>query len=287
MFSRLSLHLVSAGAVADAAQYQPFSNPLLDRDYTGADRGDGQLFRRSGCPVKYNSCSSVGDSGVCCPETQNCALDSASHVACCPTNAVCTGTISTSGSVVTGSTFSQTTSTSSGNVIIVGGSTTTTTTSSTSGNVVTTTATGSYSGSTVANAAYPFYYIPTTYSDASACSSYYSVCVTQSAECAAYFDGQYTGMAVTISGVTGLVTVAGPSTTLDVGAASSTCSVLSESACHGLQLSQCTQTGTITGSDTATFLVSTAGAAPPRITGCHGMYAMGAGVALGVAGGLI
>jgi hypothetical protein len=45
------------------------------------------------CPPGYGSCWSIGESGLCCPFQQFCAIDDAGYAACCPVNAVCTGVI--------------------------------------------------------------------------------------------------------------------------------------------------------------------------------------------------
>ena len=47
----------------------------------------------SGCPNGFNSCENLGAPNLCCMSSAKCAADFAGHVACCPTGAVCTGTI--------------------------------------------------------------------------------------------------------------------------------------------------------------------------------------------------
>ncbi|KAK7536254.1 uncharacterized protein J3D65DRAFT_627931 [Phyllosticta citribraziliensis] len=54
------------------------------------------LEKRQGgttCPTSYSACAALGAPGLCCRRNTNCALDQAGHVACCPVNAACTGTI--------------------------------------------------------------------------------------------------------------------------------------------------------------------------------------------------
>jgi hypothetical protein len=53
------------------------------------------LLVSQGCPADHNSCSLIGHSEACCQPNSHCALDAAGNVACCPSNAVCTGTIAT------------------------------------------------------------------------------------------------------------------------------------------------------------------------------------------------
>jgi hypothetical protein len=53
------------------------------------------LLVSQGCPAGYDSCSWIGHSEACCQSNQNCALDAAGNVACCPSNAACTGIIAT------------------------------------------------------------------------------------------------------------------------------------------------------------------------------------------------
>ena len=277
IFSTFALQIA---AYVAPEQYSPFSNPLLDRDYERADNiGIAQLEKRQGCPVSYGSCQTVGNAGVCCPNNNICSLDQASHVACCPIGATCTGTIRPS---ITGSTGPQTgPTTTSGGVVVVGA----TTTATSSGGIVLTTAqpTGAGGVTTVPNAPYPFVFIPTTYSDQAACSSYYTDCQRQYASCTAALGGN-AGNAVTISGVTGLVTVGGATATVGALQAPSVCSSLSQTACYGLRPSDCAAFASGGGS----FVAGQTGAAAPRFTGCPGaMYAMGAGVALGVAGGFV
>lgn len=275
----LTIPVVFVHSNLSSQQYAPFSSPLLGQGYSYPENAYEGIYKRGSCPVDYSDCSNVGDSGSCCPDSDNCELDDANQVACCATGASCTGTISNAESTVTGSTFSQTgSSTTTGATITTSASGLYTYTTTVSGNPVTTTV------STIPNALYPFTYIPTSFANAAVCSSYYTGCQSQFASCTSYLEGGSSNQ-VTISGVTGLITVAGATTTLATSQAISECSTLSESACHNLKLTQCTSYGT----DTASFVAATqSGAAAARITGCsHGMkYAMGAGVAVGVAGAL-
>lgn len=78
--------------------------------------------------------------------------------------------------------------------------------------------------------AYPFVAVPTTFSDADVCSSYYNQCEQDYTSCVTHFGGY---------GVT--VTGGGADMTRTGGAAYaiSTCSSLSQAACHGLSLGDC------------------------------------------------
>lgn len=101
-----------------------------------------------------------------------------------------------------------------------------------------TTTTGSpdatITGSTMTGAAYPFVYVPTTFSNAASCTSYYSLCESEYTACTANLAGRY---GVTVAGPNGAgVTVQGPSAT---PAVASLCSSLSMDACHGLSLGHC------------------------------------------------
>ncbi|KAF2088971.1 hypothetical protein K490DRAFT_64187 [Saccharata proteae CBS 121410] len=79
------------------------------------------LHKRTGttCPTSYSACSALGAPGLCCKRNTNCAVDQAGHVACCPKNAACTGTIG-GASVTASASYGESTST------YLGGGTTTT-----------------------------------------------------------------------------------------------------------------------------------------------------------------
>ncbi|KKK20626.1 hypothetical protein ARAM_000151 [Aspergillus rambellii] len=151
----------------------------------------------------------MGDSDICCRTNAICTSDDANHIACCPVGASCTGTL-TDPSTGTGSfQFPQSTSA-------------TTTTSGGSEATIT--------GSTLSGA-YPFVYVPTTFSNADVCSSYYTQCQSEYTACITSLGGGY---GVTVSG-------GGAELTRSGGAAGAveTCSSLSLAACHGLNLGYC------------------------------------------------
>ncbi|EAQ90800.1 hypothetical protein CHGG_02735 [Chaetomium globosum CBS 148.51] len=80
------LFLVLAWASVVCASLQPFQ-PVE----TAAPVAKRQ---ESGCLANFFSCADQGPAfdGVCCQNGQRCALDASDSPACCPTNAVCTGT---------------------------------------------------------------------------------------------------------------------------------------------------------------------------------------------------
>ncbi|RAH62236.1 hypothetical protein BO85DRAFT_484247 [Aspergillus piperis CBS 112811] len=174
-----------------------------------------QLLRKrsDNCPSGYDSCTNLGYSDICCADGSRCTRDAADNVACCPTGASCTGTLSETGNSGGGATssfrFPQTA----------------TATQTTDGTSVTLT------GSTIAGA-YPFVNIPTSFANARVCTSYYSLCQSEYTGCLSQLGGGY---AVTVAAEGGGVTRAGGG----ASAAISTCSSLSMEACHGLSIGYC------------------------------------------------
>jgi hypothetical protein len=230
----------------------------------------GELLKRqSGCASGYNACAGIGAPGLCCGSDSVCSADAAGHVACCPLNAACTGTIG--GGVQ--ATVTATTTTSNSFVFA-------TTTTTGDGGFYVGTATASAQGastasnarSTVSNPYYPFAFIPTTYTNAAACSSAYTSCQTDVSSCNAALTGGIHG--VTVSAPNGGLTVAAITGTLDAAAASQVCQSLSSQACFGLQVAACASFGSGQGNNA-------------RRNGCGNIYGMAAGVAIGVAGELL
>ncbi|KAL2810443.1 hypothetical protein BJX63DRAFT_315670 [Aspergillus granulosus] len=161
------------------------------------------LFKRDGnCPGGYDPC---GDTGVCCRTDARCTSDEADHVACCPSSASCTGTLTggSSGGFQFPSTSDATPTGDDGPGV---------------------------TGSTMSGV-YPFVYVPTAFSDADQCSSYYDRCESDYRQCITYLGGGY---GVTVTGGGADFTQAGGS-----GGAVETCSSLRQSACHGLDLGVC------------------------------------------------
>jgi hypothetical protein len=224
--------------------------------------GSLELLKRQGtnCASGWSACINIAQPGICCRNDQICAPDGAGHAACCPKGAACTGTIVPIGQATSSISVTQTTAT-------------------TTGAFGTPTATGtepfvqnpsSAIRSTVSNQFYPFPIIPTTYTNAAACSSAYTSCQSDAASCTAALANGAQG--VTISAPNGGVT---QTAVLSVGpqSANSICSSLSQEACSGLQVEACTA-----------FDAGVPAAAPTR---CAGVYRVGAGVALGLAGQLL
>ncbi|KAF1996246.1 hypothetical protein P154DRAFT_498811 [Amniculicola lignicola CBS 123094] len=225
--------------------------------------GTLELVKRQGCAVGYNACSNLGAPGLCCRSNAICSADAAGHVACCPQGAACTGTIAG----VAGPSAAMSTGTATTNPFVV---------------VTTTTATGSQpsfvqSGgaqgtrSTVDNPYFPIAYIPTTYTNAAACSSAYSSCQTDAASCTAALANGLPG--VTITAPNGGATITAIAS-LGMPSAVAICSSLSLQACYNLDVAAC-----------ANFGNGNTGAAATR--GCGGLYGLGAGVAVGIAGQLL
>lgn len=228
-------------------------------DKSPAD-GSLELFKRQGnnCANSYFACSNLGAPGVCCPRTAVCSADQRGQVACCPQGAACTGAIA----VPTAN--PSVNPTGSSTVPFVIASTTT------NGPFVQQT-NGANHGSTVQNQFYPFPYIPTTYTNAAACSSAYTSCQTDAAKCTAALANGAAG--VTISAPNGGATITAiPS--VGIQSAQSICSSLSSLGCSQLTVEAC-----------ARFDGAGAGNAAARAL-CAG-YFMTAGVAVGIAGQLL
>jgi hypothetical protein len=142
-----------------------------------------------------------------------------------------------------------------------------------SGATATTTAAGSeasITGSTVSGA-YPFIYVPTSFSNAATCSSYYSLCQSEYTQCTGALLGRYQ---VTVGGAGGAgVTVEAVTATSQ---ATSICSSLSAKACHGLSLNYCASVETA-----AAGSASGNAAMPGRTTSLQDLVF---GLAVGVAG---
>jgi len=227
--------------------------------------GSLELLKRQGtdCADGWAACLNINQPGICCRDDQVCSADTAGHAACCPKGAACTGTIVPIGQATSSISVSQTTATTTGAF-----ATPTATASSTTDPFVQNPS--SAIRSTVSNQFYPFPIIPTTYTNAAACSSAYTSCQSDVASCTAALANGAQG--VTINAPNGGVTqTAVPS--VGPQSASSICSSLSQTACSGLQVAACTS-----------FDGGIPGAAPTR---CADVYRVGAGVALGIAGQLL
>ncbi|OJJ49358.1 hypothetical protein ASPZODRAFT_61042 [Penicilliopsis zonata CBS 506.65] len=238
-------------------ELQPFTTPTAAGSPSRRAFEVLQILRRAdNCPSGYSDCSNEGNSDVCCKSGTVCTRDAADNIACCSTGASCTGTLGSATTTTTG------TDTSSSFRFTQTDAATTTTSDST---------TSTITGSTLSGAAYPFIVLPTTFSNAQTCSSYYSLCQSEYTACTASLVGRY---GVTVAGSGGGITVAGATGT---SAAVSICSSLSLEACHDLHLSNCAAYGTAT---TGAYQVG--GAAAARQTA--GVQDLVLGLAVGVAG---
>lgn len=83
----------TASPSTTAAPYDPFwdIHDLKKRQATSSSSSSS----RGGttCPTSYTACAALGAPGLCCKRDSSCAVDQAGHVACCPTGAVCTGSL--------------------------------------------------------------------------------------------------------------------------------------------------------------------------------------------------
>lgn len=229
------------------SEYSPFLEPYTrDTTHNGFTLN---LFRRDGNCGSGTSCEAMGQPGACCSEKGSCALDEASHVACCPENAKCTGTI--------------------GGGVVIG--TATSTGASTAAQT-----TGSGGKKTVDNAYYPFPYAPTNYPNAALCTSSYSSCNQEFAKCTYSLESGDSGISVP-GAVVGVTTQAA----IPDASAAPICSSLSSEACRNLQLASCATYGTASATGGGTFVAANAAS-----TGHARMYGvgMGVGVVLGFAG---
>ena len=246
---------------ANAVGYSPFSNPFF-----GVADDSLLVKRQNNCKSGYDSCSNFGAQDACCPPGTSCQLDDAGRVACCSSQAYCTGTVGATGGANPTPSPSSGTSTTG---FVLGGSTTTTAYQPPS---LTTGVQGG--GSTVINTYYPFVYIPTSYANAELCLSGYSQCQAESTAC---FQSLAGVNGVTVSGVGFGTTVQG-ATGASSRVASSVCSSLSQAACYNLQTETCNR---FAGANPG----GTQQGAGPRQTACPGMiYAAGAGAMMGAAG---
>ncbi|KAJ5679398.1 hypothetical protein N7462_007642 [Penicillium macrosclerotiorum] len=243
--------LSSPVASIETAPFSPAHNAAGKRAFEVL-----QLLKRAdnNCPSGYNACTKLGHSDVCCTQGTNCSRDSANNIACCPTGASCTGSL-------TGTSTGSTSETGSSFQFPQGATATTTDSEST---------TATITGSTVSGA-YPFIYVPTTFSNAATCSSYYSLCQSEYTQCTAALMGRY---GVTVNGgAAGGVTVEAVTATSQ---ATSICSSLSAEACHGLRLSYCA-----TVDSESSNSASGNGALSGRTSSLHDLVF---GLAVGVAG---
>ncbi|KAI9853809.1 MAG: hypothetical protein M1824_000877 [Vezdaea acicularis] len=253
------------------------------------------LLRRQACPSAYSACTILNVAGACCQSGTVCSLDGAGNVACCPSNAICSGTItktsapssSSSASLVPTTTTSTslpssgpTQSTGPGGIFLNPSSTLPNTNPTATAQA--TGAAGAAGATTIQNAYnFPFLALPTSFPNPSACSSGYSSCTSQYSLCLASLGGGANPVTVTGGGAS--IGIPGATGTLGT-AASSVCSSLSSEACRGLQPGVCTA---FTGSATASGGLAGSGASlGPRAGGWSvlGVWIVGGVLGVGVVG---
>ena len=233
--------LLEASSTTMSSEFSPFYEPYQGDNSRSFNGFVLDLFRRDGNCGSGVSCDTMGDKASCCKSKTRCSVDVAGHIACCPDNAECTGTIG-AGAVIATATQTAASATISG-----GGC------------------------SIVPNGFFPFPYLPTTYPNAAICSSSFSSCQTEFERCTSQLVAGDNGL--TISGI-------GPGITREAAlpspSAASICSSLSVKACYSLQLSNCPQYGTAAAGGT----FEAAGAAPTNCVRIYGV-GMGLGMAIG------
>ncbi|KAF2018671.1 hypothetical protein BU24DRAFT_488757 [Aaosphaeria arxii CBS 175.79] len=271
-FLPLALATAAPDLLADFIPPLTETAPTLDNE-TVAD-GTLELMKRQsgGCSQGYYACVNLNAPGLCCRTNQICALDNANHVACCDQGSQCTGTIKPVGSqptnLPTSSSFPPTTVTTQNPFATI------TTTANPS--FIQTPNTGAYVRSTVPNEFYPFAFIPTTYTNAAACSSAYSTCQADAASCTDALANGRQGVTVSAPDGAGAVITAVPS--LGPLSASSICQSLSSRACYELDVRACAAFGTGGGGG--------GGSGAAGAKKCRELYGgVGAGIAVvGIAG---
>lgn len=141
-------------------------------------------------------------------------------------------------------------------------------------------ATGVPPVSFVSNTYFSFPYVATSFSNSGACSAAVNQCNANYQACTADLAGVNNGYGVTIVVPGGGGTTVAPThPAVGLATATSVCQSLSRQACHGLQSSQCTQTGANNG-----FFIGT-GAATRPTAACIAGVLVGVGVGI-VAGHL-
>lgn len=96
------LVLLTSIAPTSAFDISPFFSTLLQNyipssNFSSPQPQTQQILKRqtsNACPTSFNSCSNLGAPNLCCHDTAICSADFAGHVACCPSGAACSGTIS-------------------------------------------------------------------------------------------------------------------------------------------------------------------------------------------------
>jgi hypothetical protein len=277
----LTFLLPSISAIQFASFYEPQFISTDANDTSSSLESprfqQNELLKRDGnCPVSFNSCSTLAAKygGACCTVGSHCSIDSGSHIACCPTGALCTGSITVA-----------TATTSGGGGVIVGGAGATTTPTPTTTTGTTPTITGT--GGIVPNAFFPFPIVQSSYVNAAACSQAYTGCQSNYAACTQNLQGG--GFAVTVIAPQGGVTVAPTAQNLGPASATSICSSLSQAACGNFRDTDCSQFGVGTATGGGSFIIggTSAGRAPRQTMGCIARLGVVAGLGMGVVGQIV
>ncbi|KAI9051013.1 hypothetical protein LZ554_005121 [Drepanopeziza brunnea f. sp. 'monogermtubi'] len=285
-FPLLPLLLLPISALQIAPFYEPYAALLSNNESISAADHRHELRKRNGnCPSDFNSCTTYRDSagGACCTAGSFCTTDRAQNIACCPTGASCTGSITIATGTPTGPILGITTPTDG---VVFGASSSSPTTAAAGAPATITDPAASVSY--VANAFFPFPYIPRTYVNSAACNSAYQACQTNYAACTAALDGSGSGVGfgVTIVAPNGGITATATVQSLGVASATSICSSLSSVGCYNIVSENCAQFGT--GPQLGAGATGNAAARQkPAVKGCYAVAGVVAGVGLGIAGQVI
>ena len=219
----IPLFLLSASAIQVPSLFADFYEPQVANETSVRN----ELHKRDGsCPVNFNSCTTLGKKlgGACCTVGSYCTTDRSNNIACCLEGATCTGSLTLASGTAGGP--------------VLGGGATLPPVSATTTSNPTATITDGASVSYVANAYFPFPYIPTTYANSAACNSAYNACQSNYAACTANLAGNGFGVTVIAPGGGG-VTVAPTAVAVGAASATSICSSLSGQACFSIASDSC------------------------------------------------
>ncbi|KAK1769890.1 hypothetical protein QBC33DRAFT_304040 [Phialemonium atrogriseum] len=251
-----------------AATVLLFAAPLptvcaYQQPFQPAETAGALARRQGGCLANFYSCADQGAAfnNICCQNGQVCRLDANNNPACCPSNAVCTGTAPATFVTPTG---------------------------------------GPTPVSFVQNPYFSFPYAASSFANPGACSAAVSQCSRNYDSCTVELGGNNNGNgggghAVTIVVPGGGGTTVAPAPGVGGGSpgsasATSICSSLSGVACGGLSRDMCTNRGTSVGRfyfGTGTANVAAATGVPCNGVGVALAGAVGlAGVGFGVVNGL-
>lgn len=131
--------VLALSSIVNASFFSPLLSAFDSLSSIATNETSHEVLKRqtnaNACPSGYNACSALGAPGLCCASTASCAVDQAGHVACCPSGAVCTGSISsiiTAGTIIGGGGAGAVAGASStSNSLLLGGGSSTSTTAST------------------------------------------------------------------------------------------------------------------------------------------------------------